>query len=41
LFKIIGSRGDIVSVGIYDTKNKREVLKGYFHMKLVCNNKQN
>ena len=34
LYKILGSKGDIMSVGIYETKNKREVLKGHYLLKL-------
>lgn len=35
LFRIVGSKGDIISVGVYENKNKREILKGHCMMKLV------
>jgi len=34
LWKIIGSKGNPVSISIYEVKNKRETLKGHYLVKL-------
>lgn len=34
LWKIIGSKGNPVSISIYEVKNKKETLKGHYLLKL-------
>ena len=40
LFRIIGSKGDIVSIGVYDRRNKRDVLKGHLQIRLIGKHKK-
>jgi hypothetical protein len=34
MYRIVASRGEIITTGIYDRKNKKDILKGHFSIKM-------